>query len=101
MGVDTDGAILFFEDVNEKLYEMDRLLTHWIWSGKLRKVKGLILGDSGGIKSRDVYQILSSQMKIDFPAVHCPYIGHGRNKISLPVGARMELNTAKKSLSIL
>jgi muramoyltetrapeptide carboxypeptidase len=98
---DTDGTILFLEDVDEKLYEVDRYLTQWILAGKLRKVNGLILGDFRGIKNRDVYNILSSQMKIDFPLVSCPYIGHVRNKITLPVGARVELNTAKKALTLL
>jgi muramoyltetrapeptide carboxypeptidase len=99
--IDTDGTILFLEDVEEKLYEVDRYLTQWILAGKLRKVKGLILGDFRGIKDRDVYKILSSQMKIDFPLVNCPYIGHVKNKITLPVGARVELNTIKKALTLL
>ena len=99
--MDTDGAILFLEDVNEKLYEVDRYLTQWILAGKLLKVKGLILGNFRGIKDRDVYKILSSQMKIDFPLASCPYIGHVRNKITLPVGARVELNTMKKALTLL
>jgi muramoyltetrapeptide carboxypeptidase len=98
---DTDGVILFLEDVDEKLYKVDRYLTQWILAGKLRKVKGLILGDFGGIKDRDVYHILSSQMKIDFPLVSCPYIGHVRNKITLPVGARVELNARRKTLTLL
>ena len=97
---DTDGAILFLEDVEEKLYEVDRYLTQWILAGKLQKVKGLILGDFRGIKDRDVYKILSSQMKIDFPLVSCPYIGHVKNKITLPVGARVELDTRKKALTL-
>ena len=99
--IKTDGSILFFEDVNEKLYQVDRNLTQWILAGKFRKVNGLILGNFKGLRNRDVYEILSTQMKIDFPLVHCPYIGHVKNKISLPVGARVELNTAKKSLTIL
>ena len=99
--MDTDGAIIFLEDVDEKLYQVDRHLTQWILAGKLQKVKGLILGDFRGIKERDVYNILSSQMKIDFPLVHCPYIGHVKNKITLPVGARVELNTMKKELTLL
>lgn len=98
--IDTARSILFLEDVNEKLYEVDRDLTHWILAGKLSKVRGLILGDFRGLKSKEVYQILSTQMKIDFPLVHCPYIGHGQNKITLPVGAGVELNTSKKSLTI-
>lgn len=99
--IDANGTILFLEDVDEKLHEVDRLLTQWILAGKLRKVTGLILGDFRGIKNRDVYPILSSQMKIDFPVVSCPYIGHVKNKITLPVGARVELNTMKKGLVLL
>jgi muramoyltetrapeptide carboxypeptidase len=99
--INTDGTILFLEDIDEKLYEVDRYLTQWILAGKLRKVSGLILGNFRGIKNRAVYNILSSQMKIDFPLVSCPYVGHVRNKISLPVGARVELNTMKKALTLL
>ena len=99
--MDTDGVILFLEDADEKLYEVDRTLTQWILAGKMQKVKGLILGDFRGIKDRDVYNILSSQMKIDFPLVTCPYIGHVKNKITLPVGAQVELDTMKKRLTLL
>jgi muramoyltetrapeptide carboxypeptidase len=98
--IQTKGSVLFFEDVDEKLHEVDRNLTQWILAGKLRNIKGLILGDFRGLKSKEIYRILSSQMKIDFPLVHCPYIGHGRSKITLPVGALVHLNTAQKSLVI-
>jgi muramoyltetrapeptide carboxypeptidase len=99
--MNTEGTILFLEDVDEKLYEVDRYLTQWILAGKLKRVRGMILGDFRGIKSRDVYNILSSQMKIDFPLVNCPNIGHVKNKITLPVGARVELDTVKKRLTLL
>lgn len=94
------GDILFFEDVDEKLHEVDRYLTQWILSGKLKKAKALILGDFRGIEIADVYRILSSQMKLTVPVVHCPYIGHVKNKITLPVGARVTLDTRRKSLSL-
>ncbi len=99
--IETRGSILFFEDVNQKLHEIDRNLTQWILAGKLQKIRGLILGDFRGIKSGQIYRIVAEQMKVDFPVVHCPWIGHGRNKITLPVGAKVELNTRKKSLMIL
>ena len=99
--IDTDGVILFLEDADEKLYKVDRYLTQWILAGKLQKVKGLILGNFRGIKGQDVYNILSSQMKIDFPLVNCPYIGHVKNKITLPVGAQVELDAVKKKLTLL
>lgn len=93
-------SILFLEEVDEKPHQVDRYLTQWILSGKFKGVKGIILGDFRGIRSSQVYQILSSQMKMDFPVIHCPYIGHVKNKITLPVGAEVALNTDKKQLVI-
>jgi len=98
--IDTRGAILFLEDVDEKLHQVDRYLTQWILAGKFRGVKGLILGDFRGIKSRQVYEILASQLEPGFPVIHCPCIGHVPDKITLPVGATVELDTGRKELLI-
>ena len=98
--IETRGAILFLEEVGEILYKIDRHLTQWILGKKFHGVKGLILGNFKGLRNKEVYKILSSQIKIDFPVVHCPYIGHLRNKITLPIGAPVELNAAQKSLSL-
>ncbi|MBE0597916.1 MAG: LD-carboxypeptidase [Desulfuromonadales bacterium] len=98
--IDTADSILFLEDVDEKLHQVDRYLTQWILAGKFKGVKGLILGDFRGISSKKVYDILASQMELDFPVVHCPYIGHVANKITLPIGAEVELNTERKQLVI-
>ncbi len=98
--IETSGSILFLEDVDEKLHQVDRYLTQWILAGKFKGVKGLVLGDFRGIRSKQVYDILVSQMALDFPVVHCPYIGHVANKITLPVGAVVELNTERKQLVI-
>ena len=98
--IDTDDAILFLEDVDEKLHQVDRYLTQWILSGKFKRVKALILGDFRGIKSKQVYDILTSQMELNFPVIHCPYVGHVANKITMPIGAEVELDTHKKQLVI-
>jgi muramoyltetrapeptide carboxypeptidase len=98
--IDTADAILFLEDVDEKLHQVDRYLTQWILAGKFKGIKALILGDFRGIRSQQVYDILASQMELDFPVVHCPYIGHAANKITLPIGAEVELNTDRKQLLI-
>jgi muramoyltetrapeptide carboxypeptidase len=98
--LDANDSVLFFEDIDEKLHKVDRYLTQWILSGKLKGVKGIILGDFGDLKSRQVYDILASQMDLDFPVVHCPYLGHVPDKITMPIGALVELNTAKKQLVI-
>ena len=98
--LETDNSILFLEDVDEKLHQIDRYLTQWILAGKFKGVKGVILGDFRGIKSKQVYDILASQMELTFPIVHCSYVGHVDNKITMPIGAEVELNTDKKHLAI-
>jgi muramoyltetrapeptide carboxypeptidase len=98
--VEINDAVLFLEDIDEKLHKVDRCLTQWIISGKFKGIKGLVLGDFGDVKSRQVYDILDSQMDLDFPVVHCPYLGHVQNQITMPIGARVELDTAKKELII-
>lgn len=98
--VDMDDAILFLEDVDEKPHQVDRYLTQWILAGKFRGVKGVILGDFRGIESRQVYDMLASQMELNFPVIHCPYVGHVKNKITMPVGAEVELNTDAGQLLI-
>ena len=98
--IDTTDAILFLEDVDERLHEVDRYLTQWVLAGRFKGLNGLILGDFRGIRSKQVYDILASQMALDFPVVHCPYIGHVANKITLPVGAEVELDTDRKQLTI-
>jgi muramoyltetrapeptide carboxypeptidase len=98
--VDTAGSVLFLEDVGEKLYRVDRYLTQWILAGKFKGIGALILGDFEKLKNREVYRILSGQMKIDFPVVHTPYIGHGKNKITLPVGAAVELEAGRRTLEL-
>ena len=98
--IDTSGAILFIEDVDEKLHQVDRYLTQWILTGKFKDIKALIIGDFRGLRSKQVYDILASQMELNFPVVHCPYIGHVANKITLPIGAEVELHTNRKQLLI-
>jgi muramoyltetrapeptide carboxypeptidase len=99
--LDTKNAILFFEDVDEKPHEIDRYLTQWIISGKLNKISGLILGDFRGVKNSDAFKVIQEQMKVKFPVIHCPYIGHVKNNLTLPIGRRVELNTVKKTLELI
>jgi muramoyltetrapeptide carboxypeptidase len=99
--VKAGNSILFFEDVDEKTHQVDRYLAQWILSGRLKGVKGLILGDFRGVNNRETYNVISRLYKVNFPVVHCPYIGHVKNKITLPVGASVELDAGRKTLRIL
>ena len=99
--INTKDTILFLEEVDEQLYKVDRALTQWILSKKFDYIKTLILGNFRGLKINEVYKILKEQIKIKFPVVYCPYIGHLKNKITLPIGAKVRLDTYKKTLEII
>jgi muramoyltetrapeptide carboxypeptidase len=43
--IETDGTILFLEDVGVKPYQVDRMLMQLKLSGKLGRVKGVVLGE--------------------------------------------------------
>jgi muramoyltetrapeptide carboxypeptidase len=98
---DFNGCIVFLEDVDEKLHSIDRHITQLILLGKLQKAVGIILGTFNSVNINDVYKIISSQMKVKVPVVHCPNIGHVPNKITLPIGAKVSLDTSSKKLKIL
>ena len=42
---ETEGKLLFLEDVNAKPYQIDRMLRQMILAGKLDGVKGIIFGE--------------------------------------------------------
>ena len=48
---DTEGKLLFLEDVSAKPYQIDRMLRQLILAGKLDGVKGIIFGEMPGLRS--------------------------------------------------
>ncbi len=43
--IQTDGKLLFVEDVGAKPYQIDRMLMQLKLAGKLRRVRGLLFGE--------------------------------------------------------
>ncbi len=41
---DFRGALLFLEDVSEPSYRVDRMLVHWLQSGRWKRIAGLLVG---------------------------------------------------------
>jgi muramoyltetrapeptide carboxypeptidase len=104
----TDGAILFWEEVNEEPYRIDRMLGHLRLAGRLRRLKGMLVGRPVGCRAQDpandlpLSEILLSHLKstrypvvLDFPAGHCP------GKVTLPLGRRARLDAPAHRLRIL
>lgn len=98
--IDTEGSILFIEDVNEPPFRLDRMLRQMLDAGKLGRVQGLIFGDMlncidpmySGVKARQIIEKLLSDFK--HPLIMGLSSGHTRHPlVTLPVGARVSLDT--------
>ncbi|QIL42118.1 LD-carboxypeptidase [Pedobacter sp. HDW13] len=97
--LDTKNKILFIEDTGEYLYSIDRMLWNLKRSGKLKNLKGLIIGgfkvkpdDAGEEFGKTVYDIVLEKVKeyiypvaFDFP------VGHQRNNFALKCGVNHTL----------
>jgi muramoyltetrapeptide carboxypeptidase len=95
---DARGAILLLEDVNVRPYQVDRMLVHLLQAGKLRSVKGIILGEfpessptgSSTVTVRDVCRRLLAPLRV--PVVYGAAVGHTpRAMLTLPLGVRAQL----------
>jgi muramoyltetrapeptide carboxypeptidase len=98
-----DRSILFLEDHSEKPYRLDRMLTQLRQAGGLDGVRGLVLGEMPGCGgSREVARVVrEATAGLDFPIALGLPSGHGRGKRTLPLGARVRLDTTRSRLEVL
>lgn len=103
----TDGAILFWEDVNEEPYRIDRMLGHLRLAGRLARLRGMLIGRLVGCRAREpgndlpLAEILEAHLKgTDYPVVMDVEAGHCPGKLTLPLGRLARLDTAGARLSI-
>jgi muramoyltetrapeptide carboxypeptidase len=103
--IDPAGKLLFLEDVGEKPYRIERMLTHLKMAGKLEGLAGLVFGDftlCDGDESRDVRGIISELFhKAPYPVVMGMPAGHGQENLALPFGVKMTLDAQAGTLSLL
>lgn len=102
--IETDGKLLFLEDVGERPYRIERMLTHLKMAGKLDHLAGLLFGDftnCEGEGPRSVLQIIGEMFaQAPYPVVTGMPAGHGNEHITLPFGVRMILDGNTGSLSL-
>jgi len=98
-----EGAVLFLEDIAERPYRVDRMLTTWRSAGAFQGVRGIVLGafvqgDPGpdGVTLSDVLHERLSDLGI--PVVAGLPAGHIANNIELPFGCTVTLDAAGGSL---
>lgn len=106
---DFDGAILFLEDTGEAQYRIDRMLSQLALSGILDRVAGVVFGQctrcAAGVEDYSgftVPELLEHYLApLGVPAFRGANIGHVANQLSLPVGARVEIDAGLGSIRIL
>jgi muramoyltetrapeptide carboxypeptidase len=90
------GAILFFEDVGEKPYKLDRYLTQLRLSGALDGVAGVVVGrltdcDEPGQSGGAALAVRAEVASLGVPAIEGIAAGHEVDNRALPLGAQATL----------
>jgi muramoyltetrapeptide carboxypeptidase len=109
--IQTDGKLLFLEDVDEQPYSMDRMLTQLRLAGKFRHIRGLILGQCQDCAPREfkpafdntfslgeVYDNILGELKV--PVLAGLTIGHTEDQLTLPLGVRATLDADAGTLTV-
>lgn len=94
-----DGKILFVEDTGEFLYSIDRMFWNLKRRGKLKKLKGLLIGgfktkveESGEEFGRSLYEIVQEVVKeYRYPVCFEFPVGHQKNNFALKCGVKHRL----------
>ncbi|HEY2511243.1 MAG TPA: LD-carboxypeptidase [Polyangiaceae bacterium] len=90
------GAILVLEDVTERPYRLDRMLTSLRLGGHLANVAGIVLGEFAqcepgpdGVLARDV--LIERTCDLGIPVVSGAPFGHGARNDAFTLGARARI----------
>jgi muramoyltetrapeptide carboxypeptidase len=104
---DLSGAILFFEDLGERPYRVDRMITHLDLAGVFGAVSAVVLGDFSSCRepaaTRDesptADEVLLERLgRLPIAVARGGAFGHGTRNLALPYGALCELDTPSGTL---
>mgnify|MGYP002860818726 CR=1 FL=1 len=104
---DFSGKILFLEDVGEYLYSIDRMMWNLKRAGKLKNLKGLIIGGFTELKDNDIpfgqtaEQIIMDHVKeFDFPVCFNFPAGHIADNRTLIFGRKSLLRVEGQQVNL-
>jgi muramoyltetrapeptide carboxypeptidase len=105
--IETKNKILFIEDLDEQLYHIDRMMLQLKRSGKLKNLKGLVVGGMSDMKDNAIpygktaNEIIFDAVKeykypvcFDFPA------GHIETNMALYLGKKAKLSVEKNKVTL-
>lgn len=104
---DPTGAVLVFEEIGERPYRVDRLLTHLDLAGVFSVCAAVVCGEfidceerpDSKLPSPPVQQVLEERLgRLAVPVSFGAKFGHGTRNASLPYGTLVELDTRYERL---
>lgn len=106
--LDVRGKLLFIEDVGEKPYRIDRMLTQLRQAYPLEKTAGIALGVFSGCEANEDDNsltlretLLDRLADLDVPIMYGLPFGHIDDHCTLPVGLEAELDTVARTVTLL
>lgn len=105
--ISTENKILFIEDVGEYIYNVDRMMYQLKRSGKLKHLKGLIIGHFSEMKDTTVpfgqttSEVIKAIVKdYDYPICFDFPVSHDIENYALKVGVEYELSVNENSVTL-
>jgi muramoyltetrapeptide carboxypeptidase len=105
--INYNKKILFLEDINEYLYNIDRMMIQLKRSGKLQNLAGLIVGSFSDCQDNDVpfgktaNEIIAEAVaEYNFPVCYNFPIGHEVENWAMPCGREVKLKVENNGVSL-
>lgn len=106
--INTEGKILYIEDVDENIYHIHRMMVALDRAGKLRNLKGLIVGGMTRIRFDDYYAdktvnevVMEICGKYDYPVCFNFPAGHCKRNLALRLGCTVTLSVTPEGCSLI
>lgn len=103
------NGILFLEDVNEHPYRIERMLLQLLEAGILAKQSAIVMGgfsayrlydNDRGYSLQAALEVIRNRLPESIPILTDLPFGHQPNKLTLPVGAIVEIEASDAGYSI-
>ena len=105
--LNTNGKILFIEDIGEQLYNVERMLLQLKRAGKLDKLKGLIIGgftqnkDTERSFGKNIFQLIHDIIKeYTFPVCFGFPISHEKENVAIAYGSQYRLEVTDDHVTL-
>jgi len=105
---DVKDKILLIEDVGEKPYRVDRMLTQLLQNQDLNKAAGILLGVFNNCEAKEkdaslkLMETLEDRLRqLNIPVAYGFSFGHIENQCTLPIGIKARFDTDKFELQLL